>query len=358
MKTKDTSSKQKKSPLLLIIFCWFIAILALICVISISVCLYLINPVTRDSDRETSYELKIQSGESVAAVASELKENGMIRSAKALYYAARFNIFDREKPFNLRSGTYSVRNTMSLKDIYGLVQTGTPEYTVVSIPEGLTLTKTASVIEESGLCTKDEFLEKSHSAQLLSKYNIPSSSLEGYLFPDTYYFNKDTDVEGIICQMVDNFFEKTSTIQGFQNKTPEQIFRIITLASIVEREYRVASEAPSIAGVFTNRLENDIGLESCATVEYVITEVLHKPHPTRIFYADLEIDNPYNTYKYAGLPPGPISNPGTVSLSAAATPEKNDYFYFVLNDPAAGSHTFSRTLSEHNRAAQILYTKR
>lgn len=359
MKNKEKkSSSQKKVPLAVIILCWLFAAVALVLLALVSVCIYSTGPVTRNPREEVSCELKIHSGTSVSHVASELKEKGMIRSAKAFYYAARFNAFDREKAFNLRSGTYTVKNTMPLREIYELVQTGTPEYAVVSIPEGLTLTKTAALVAQSGICTKDEFLASSHSAELLKKYSIPASSFEGYLFPDTYYFNKEMDADGILCQMADNFFEKTASISGFEGKTADEVFKIITLASIVEREYRVASEAPSIAGVFTNRLKNDIGLESCATVEYVITEIQHKPHPKRIFYADLEIDSPYNTYKYAGLPPGPISNPGTVSLSAAASPEQNEYFYFVLNDPDKGTHTFSKTLSEHNKAAQVLYTKR
>jgi len=122
------------------------------------------------------------------------------------------------------------------------------------------------------------------------------------------------------------------------------------LASIIEREYRIDDEAPLIASVFKNRLKKNIGLYSCATVEYIITEIKNKKHPKRLFYDDLKVQNPYNTYINAGLPPGPISNPGFTALHAACNPAKTDYFYFRLIDADNGTHIFTRTFDEHNKA--------
>ena len=127
---------------------------------------------------------------------------------------------------------------------------------------------------------------------------------------------------------------------------------------MVEREYRVAEEAPLIASVFKNRIEENIGLYSCATIEYIITEILGKPHPDVITYDDLKIDSPYNTYKWAGLPPSPISNPGLVALKASANPPKTEYYYFTLKDEARGTHTFSRSFSSHTRAGIQFKTKK
>jgi UPF0755 protein len=128
------------------------------------------------------------------------------------------------------------------------------------------------------------------------------------------------------------------------------------MASIVEREYRVDEEAPLMAGVFYNRLRIGMALQSCATVEYVITEIQGRPHPERLFDRDIEIRNPYNTYMVPGLPPGPISAPGEVALHAAFNPVPSDYLYFRLVNPAEGRHYFSKTLDDHIRAG-VLYVK-
>jgi UPF0755 protein len=130
----------------------------------------------------------------------------------------------------------------------------------------------------------------------------------------------------------------------------------VSLASIVEREYRVDDEAPLMAGVFFNRLQIGMALQSCATVEYVITEIQGRPHPERLFDRDTEIRDPYNTYMNAGLPPGPICSPGMVALNAVFNPAESDYLYFRLIDPAAGRHYFSRTLDDHIQAG-VFYVK-
>jgi UPF0755 protein len=125
------------------------------------------------------------------------------------------------------------------------------------------------------------------------------------------------------------------------------------MASIIEREYRVREEAPLIASVFYNRLQFGAGLSSCATIGYIITEVRGEPHPDFLTYKDLEIESPYNTYKYAGLPPGAICNPGKTALDAAFNPENTDYWYFVLKNPETGEHYFSEDLNEHNKARRL-----
>jgi UPF0755 protein len=132
--------------------------------------------------------------------------------------------------------------------------------------------------------------------------------------------------------------------------SPRQLHEKLIVASIVEREYRIEKEAPLIASVFYNRMRYNIGLESCATLEYIITDVLDRPHPSYLGEEDKRIKSPYNTYMWAGLPPGPISNPGRVALAAALHPPRTDFYYFVLKDPQTGQHYFSDSLKQHNWA--------
>ena len=157
--------------------------------------------------------------------------------------------------------------------------------------------------------------------------------------------------------MIDTFFEKLEGIDpGYTELTAEQLYEKIILASIIEREYRVAEEAPMIASVFYNRLESEMALGSCATIEFIITEELEKPHPNYLTYQDLEIESEYNTYIHQGLPPAPISNPGIAALEAVFNPADTDFLYFLLQDTESGKHYFSRTYSEHNKA-KLLYLK-
>jgi UPF0755 protein len=135
-----------------------------------------------------------------------------------------------------------------------------------------------------------------------------------------------------------------------------ELNRRVIIASIVEREYRVPDEAPLMAGVFFNRMNIGMALQSCATVEYVITEIQGRPHPEILLNRDLEIQSPYNTYIVPGLPPGPICSPGATAMEAALRPQKSDYFYFRLTDAAIGKHYFSRTLDDHIKAG-LLYLK-
>jgi len=182
--------------------------------------------------------------------------------------------------------------------------------------------------------------------------------VEGFLYPDTYYFARNYPAQGVAAYMIENFFNTLKTIlPDGQDMSAEEIYSKVTLASIVEREYRDPSEAALIASVFYNRIEQEMTLGSCATVVYALTEEMGRDHPERLTYADLETESDYNTYIHQGLPPGPIANPGYLALSAAFNPEKSDYLYFVLKDPDTGTHHFSRSLIEHNQAYK-LYIKR
>ncbi|MBQ6779717.1 MAG: endolytic transglycosylase MltG [Treponema sp.] len=347
--------KKKSSVKTGLILLCAVSVLLALCAAVFAAGLHLLSPAT-DAGEERVSRIEIPSGTGVRAVASMLAQKQLIRSEKMFYIAARYPVIVRRNhPFMLKSGVYPVSSAMSVHEILDLLESGKQEYIKTVIPEGLTLSKIAAELEENGVCGADEFKSAARSPALLSEYKIPAENFEGYLFPDTYFFTPMMRAEDVLRMMADTFFKRIQTLEiapskGGGNVSPEQLHQIVILASIVEREYRIDSEAPLIASVFTNRIKVNSGLYSCATIEYIITEIMGKPHPDVITYDDLKIDNPYNTYKWAGLTPGPISNPGMVALQAAANPPATDYFYFTLTDSAAGSHTFTESLSSHAQA--------
>ncbi len=326
--------------------------------------LYLSSPVTSEKSAY-SERIEIPSGTSVHSVSAQLAEKKLIRSAFLMYLTARYpSVFLRKQGFALKSGVYTVSSDMSLHQIMDLLESGKQEYIKTVIPEGLTISKIAEELEENGVCQAESFIRAARDSDLLAAYGIPADSFEGYLFPETYFFTPSMDAAAVVSMMADTFFDRARTLTfSPENKkgampTAEELHKIVILASIVEREYRVDREAPLIASVFTNRIKVNSGLYSCATIEYIITEILGRPHPEVITYEDLKLDNPYNTYKWAGLTPGPISNPGMVALQAAANPPVTDYFYFTLNDAAAGTHTFTESMDSHARASIQYRTKK
>lgn len=292
------------------------------------------------------YKMDVPTGTGTRKIADMLEQNGMIKSADVFYYYARF------KKYNLKAGKYRVNSAMSTDEILEFLQSGIQEHTVVSIPEGYTLKQIGSLMEQTGVTDRAGFISACNDEALLGEYRIPGSSFEGYLFPDTYYLDYDMDAEKVVRILADTFFEKIAGIPDMSGLSPEELFWVVRLASIVEKEYRVPEEAPLISSVFTNRLntiENGYswGLYSCATVVYIITDILDMPHPEKVTRADTQIDNPYNTYKYCGLPPGAISNPGITALDAAMHPAKTKYTYFTLVDAEKGSHAFTSSNEEH-----------
>lgn len=307
-----------------------------------------------DSAKISEVKIEIPYGTSLASASALLKEENLIRNEKIFYYSARIPQFRKFlfpksdiSNFSLKSGVYHIKNDMEIPQILELLTSGQPGYVKISVPEGYTLRKIADLLEENKICDKEDFLNLSKDKLFLENYKIPGETCEGYLFPDTYFFTLGMTAKSVIATMIDNFFEKIKTIEGLSEQNPEELFYTVRLASIVEREYRVASEAPLIASVFKNRLKKNIGLYSCATIVYILTEIQGQPHPERILIQDTKINSPYNTYKYAGLPPGAISNPGLVALDACANTPKTNYYYFQVADSQEGNHVFTTSFEEH-----------
>jgi UPF0755 protein len=307
--------------------------------------------VPPDTGNDGSILFEVRGGESAWSVGGRLEEEGIIRSRYFWYLLARF---DREY---IKTGVYRLELPATQLAIRSILVTGQQILRKVTIPEGATLKKTARILADAEICNEEDFLAAAADRDILSAYRVPGQTMEGYLYPDTYLFSPDYPVYRVVAVMADTFFTRLEEIQGgLSALSPEELNRRVIIASIVEREYRIAEEAALMAGVFYNRLEIGMALQSCATVEYVITEIQGRPHPEVLYTRDTEIRDPYNTYIRPGLPPGPISAPGKVALQAAFNPAASDYLYFRLVDPASGRHYFSKTLDDHIRAG-VLYVK-
>lgn len=304
--------------------------------------------------------LEVRSGETAYSVGKRLENAGVIRSRYLWDFLFRIG-----KEY-IKAGSYSIGLPATQTEIRSVLVSGDQLLVRVTIPEGVTLKKTAQILEDSGICAAKEFIDAASSREILDNYRVPGSTMEGYLYPDTYLFNLGFPPARVIGAMADTFFDHLGEISpeaaAAFKKGGNEFFSIkeindrVIIASIVEREYRVPDEAALMAGVFFNRLKIGMGLQSCATVEYVITEIQERPHPEVLYNRDLEIRDPYNTYIWAGLPPGPISAPGETALRAAFYPAQSDYLYFRLMDPRDGKHYFSKTLDDHIQAG-ALYTK-
>ncbi len=290
-----------------------------------------------------SVVFKVEKGSSAKKIIQNLKQSGLIKSESYAYLYLKF------KKLNLKAGSYSVSSEMTTKEILALLTKGSQAVKKITIPEGLSLKKIAKLFEEEQLASAEEFLKLTANKEFLKENGIESKTAEGFLYPETYFFGEEDSLEMMLKMVIKTFFEKTSSIQNLPSDF-NSLYKKIILASIIEREYQIPEEAALISGVFTNRLKINMGLQSCATVEYIITEIRNKEHPKRLFYEDLEIKNPYNTYMYSGLPPGPICSPGFRAIDAACNPAKTAYFYFRLIDPKTGKHIFSKTIEEHNKA--------
>ena len=296
----------------------------------------------------------IEKGESLARISRQLQGQGFIRSAPLLDMVARI----RGTQGDFKAGFYRIPGRSSMLAIASLLVEGANSLGKVTIPEGWTAGKIARHLEAQGVCSAAEFMAAVRSPAIIAEFGVQGTSLEGYLFPDTYFVPRPFPAATLAGLMVKTFFENLGKIApAWKNQDRSRMRDTVIVASIVEREYRLGEEAPLIASVFWNRLRRNIGLESCATLEYIITEIQQKAHPEYITKDDEKLDSPYNTYKWAGLPPGPISNPGKTALEAAFQPTETNYLYFVLRDPQTGRHFFSRSLNEHNQA-KYLYLKK
>lgn len=273
-------------------------------------------------------------------IAGILKEKNVIHSQMMFRLAARLS----GKARSLKAGEYRFAPGQSLGTVLDKLADGDVIHHAVTIPEGYTARQIAAKLAQEELVNEEDFLKVVNDPAFAKSLNLPTESLEGFLFPDTYEFAKGMTAGQIARRMTDHFFEKVdqSIIQA-ANEMGVDLKALITMASIIEREVRAEKERPMVASVFYNRLDKRMRLESCATVLYSQGRISGS-----LSLDDLQTKSPYNTYRKRGLPPGPISNPGLSSIRAAAFPAKTNYLFFVVRPD--GEHIFSLTFEEHKRA--------
>lgn len=243
----------------------------------------------------------------------------------------------------IKSGYYLLNDAMKQTEIINVITSGHSKEIKITIPEGFTNRQIGDLLTQKKIAkSRAEFLQIANDKKILEKYRIPAKSSEGYLFPDTYFIPLHYKSKDVVQMMIRHFIDVTRSMQGFP-ANPKKIHELVILASIVEREAQRKEERALIAGVFANRLKKDIPLESCATVQYLF----EKPKK-RLYYSDLEIQSPYNTYLHNGLPPTPIANPGRAALEASLHPKNTDFLFFVVRGD--GFHQFSKNFNDHLKA--------
>jgi len=315
----------------------------------------------------------LRPGYSTRRIAAELKSAGVIRSEEAFilwHYVRRRR--------SLKAGEYLFEKPDNIIDIQNRLRRGDVYFHTVVVPEGYTMFDIARVIEAAGLGPADDFVKIAQSDTALIADIAPGApSLEGYLFPDTYEFNRMMTMQEMAGAMVKQFRQvahqigltgptitETAGTSSRNSRTPRQtavdisdvrdpdpnpaqteLERTVIMASIVEKETRAPEERPLVASVYYNRLAQRIALDADPSIIYA--ELLAGTYTGALHHADMQFRSPYNTYRNAGLPPGPIGNPGRSSLEAAMHPAQSDYFYFVAD--AQGHHRFAHSMEEHNQ---------
>jgi UPF0755 protein len=278
----------------------------------------------------------LHSGYTTRKIAAELRSAGVIRSERAFLL---YHYFHRKS--SLKAGEYLFEKQASLVEVHHRLVRGDIYTHTVVIPEGYTMFDIAATIEEAGLGSKDDFLRVARGdTDLIHDLAPEASTLEGYLFPDTYELTRTQSMRDIATVMVHHFRQVAASI-GLAN----DVHRIVTMASIVEKETAAPQERPLVASVYYNRLTKRMALDADPSVIYA--ELLANTYQGALHHNDMQTNSPYNTYRCPGLPPGPIANPGRGSLEAAMHPAVSDYLYFVSDGNS--HHRFARSLEEHNR---------
>ena len=310
------------------LFAWFIVVL-----VAAVVWVGFVYVLPAGPSQQTFVDFK--NGSSARHIATELKQAGIIRGRWA------FLLVHLYRHRSLKAGEYAFDHPDTLSNIYNRIAHGDTYARVLTVPEGYNIFDIAAEVEKLGIDSQQNFLAQARSQVALVHDLDPfAPSLEGYLYPDTYRFSRKNKAPDVVAAMVKRFHQ-----EAHQIGLTSDVHRIVTMASIVEKETAVPGERPLVAGVFYNRLSQHMALDTDPTVIYAA--LLANRYRGTIYASDLKYSSPYNTYRNQGLPPGPIANPGKDSLLAAMNPTHTDYLYFVSDNQ--GHHRFSKSLEEHQR---------
>lgn len=285
----------------------------------------------------------VKPNQSIRSLGNSLKEKGVIGSVEKFIFWAR--VFGHHR--DLKVGEYLVKKDMTMAGLFRVLKSGKSMAHRLTIPEGYNLYEIARKVERRKLGKAETFIRLAKDKKLIKKLlGGEFDSLEGYLFPDTYFFTKSDGVRTIIKKMVSSFKVAYKEIPQFRDWSRHQV---VTLASIIEKETGAPFERRQISSVFHNRLKKGMRLQTDPTVLYAKLRQTGKLS-NNITYKDLRRQAPYNTYKIKGLPPGPIANPGIPAMKAAINPDGSAYLYFVSRND--GTHVFSKTYKEHKKAVK------
>lgn len=305
---------------------------------ALAVASYLALRPASASDAEIVVE--IPRGSALPAVAGKLEAAGVIRSARAFALLARL----QRRADALRAGEYAFAPSLTAGEVLDRLAAGAVLTHRVVLPEGLRMEEVAARIEAAGLGSAPDFLAVARDPANAAAFGVEGASLEGYLFPETYELARGVPARDIARMMVDHFLTVWGPIEPIARERGLSMREVVVLASLIEKETGAPEERPLIAAVFLNRLRRGMRLETDPAVIYGIADF--DGNLRRVHLQDAS--NPYNTYQHAGLPPGPIANPGAFALRAVVEPATADYLYFVAKKD--GTHQFSRTYGEHVRA--------
>jgi UPF0755 protein len=289
--------------------------------------------------------VEIPQGAGSVAIARRLADAGVVHDVTSF----RLALWMSGEGRRLQAGEYQFTRPMSARQVADKIARGEIYFRPITFPEGLTIKQMAAVYEAKGFGPAKEFSDAAKNAALVAAIDPGAKDLEGYLFPDTYKMPRRSTAPQLVARMVQDFMKAlTPEIIDAAEAHNLTVRQFVTLASIVEKETGNKAERPLVAAVYSNRLKIGMGLQCDPTVIYALDRAgLYNGNLTR---ENMQYDSPYNTYRYAGLPPGPIASPGRASLEAAAHPAAVGYLYFVSKND--GSHAFASTLDEHNRNVQ------
>ncbi len=295
-------------------------------------------------DQESPFEqvrVKVPEGATLASIAKLLENQKVISDAKSFLLTAK--ILGKEK--SIPAGVFTLVDANSNNSVIQQMVNGSPHLHYVTLIEGWTIKDIAVELEQKLAIDGDQFVQLCQDSLFISSLKVPvKNSLEGFLLPETYQFFEGQDEKEIIRRLVQEYHKNfDDDMKLVREKTGLSELEVVTLASIIEGEAIFDIERPIIAAVYYNRLKKRMRLQADPTIQYII-----EGPPRRLLRRDLNINSPYNTYKYYGLPPGPINNPGAMSIKAALDPDEADYLYFVARGD--GYHTFTNTQREHNLA--------
>ena len=285
-------------------------------------------------------KIRITNGETLPGISTLLKNKGIISNKWLFEFFTKIKGYDK----SIQAGTFTFENVRTNNDIIDNLVYGKPDRKKITFLEGWNIKQVARHLEKQMKFNYSEVIDLFNDENFIKKLKLNVNTLEGYLFPETYYFFEGVDKKSIVKKLVKEhklFWNKENISKA--DSLGFSPYEIIIIASIIEGEAIYDSERPIISAVDHNRLKRGMKLQADPTVQYIIND-----GPRRLLNRDLRIKSPYNTYMYKGLPPGPINSPGAQSLHAALNPQTNDYLYFVAKGD--GYHTFSRNEKEHERA--------